>query len=112
MSDSKPFPGFSLEVTITIAPENVDKFFEFFRLPYQAVIAEPECTFFEVFVDPEQPGVIHWIEGWKKDKFWFMGVQMAKDYYKPYLAATEPMFIKPRKYRFSPIQCSRLFSTR
>lgn len=27
-----------------------------------------------------------------------MKVQLAKEYYKPYLAATEPMFIKPRQF--------------
>ncbi|CAG8949538.1 hypothetical protein HYFRA_00007770 [Hymenoscyphus fraxineus] len=99
MSDTKPFPGLSLEVTVTIAPENVPKFFESFKPAYEAVIAEPECTFFEVFIDPDQPGVIHWVEGWKKDKMWLLGVQMQKDYYKPYLAATEPMFLKPREFK-------------
>ncbi|KAI4246872.1 MAG: hypothetical protein L6R42_009780, partial [Xanthoria sp. 1 TBL-2021] len=27
-------------------------------------------------------------------------VQITKDYYKPYLAATEPMFVKPREIKF------------
>ena len=26
-------------------------------------------------------------------------VQIPKDYYKPYYAATEPMFIKPREFK-------------
>ena len=26
-------------------------------------------------------------------------VQLQKEYYKPYLAATEPMFIKPREFK-------------
>jgi len=96
---SQPFLGLSLEVTIYIAPENVTKFLEILRPAYEAVIAEPECTFFEVFIDPDQPGVIHWVEGWAKDKVWLLSVQMQKDYYKPYLAATEPMFIKDREVK-------------
>jgi len=95
---SKPFPGLSLEGTVTIAPENVTKFFEILRPVYENVISEPECTFFEVFIDPDQPGVIHWVEGWAKDKAWLLSTQLQKDYYKPYLAATEPMFIKDRKF--------------
>lgn len=95
-----PSPGISLEVTVTVSPENVTKFLELMRPAYEAVIAEPECTFFEVYIDPNQPGVLHWVEGWTKDQNWLLGVQLQKDYYKPYLAATEPLFIKERKFMF------------
>jgi quinol monooxygenase YgiN len=59
-----PDSGFSVHVTITIAPENVPKFFEAFRPVFDIVSAEPECTYFEVFQDPKEPGVISWVENW------------------------------------------------
>jgi hypothetical protein len=66
MASTSNYPGLSLEVIITVSPENVSKFLS--------------------------PGVVHWT----KDKKCLLGVQMKKDYYKPYLAATEALFIKDR----------------
>ncbi|KAJ5625118.1 hypothetical protein N7510_001427 [Penicillium lagena] len=92
-------PGFSLHLTIYIDPQNVNKFFEHFKPVYDAVVAEPECRFFEVYQSPEDPGTLHWVEDWVASTEWFMSTQMAKDYYKDYLAATEPMFVKPREFK-------------
>ncbi|KAI1827995.1 hypothetical protein F4861DRAFT_237168 [Xylaria intraflava] len=89
--------GMSLQVTVVIAPENVDEFFAAFKPVFEKVIAEPECLFFEVYVDPCDPGKITWIEDWSKTPEWFLEKQITKEYYKPYLAITEPMFLKPRE---------------
>lgn len=64
MTTSSDFHGISLQVTITIAPENVPKFLEAFKPAYDKVTAEPECTFFEVYQSPENPGVLSWVENW------------------------------------------------
>ena len=56
--------GISLQVTIWISPENVPKFFEALLPVYEKVIAEPECTFFEYYEDPAEPGKISWVENW------------------------------------------------
>jgi hypothetical protein len=56
--------GISLQVTIWIGPENVPKFFEALLPVYEKVIAEPECTFFEYYEDPAEPGKISWVENW------------------------------------------------
>ena len=56
--------GISLQVTIWISPENVPKFFEALRPVYEKVIAESECTFFEIYEDPADPGRISWVENW------------------------------------------------
>lgn len=56
--------GVSLQVTVHISPENVPKFFEAFKPLYETVIAEPDCTFFELYQDPEDPGTISWVENW------------------------------------------------
>jgi quinol monooxygenase YgiN len=31
---------------------------------YEAVIAEPECRFFELYQSPEDPGTPSWVEDW------------------------------------------------
>lgn len=97
--DTPAFHGFSLHLDVTVAPENVDKFLAAFKPCYEAVIAEPENTFFEVFQEADQPGHFRIVENWSKGKDWFMAVQLTKDYYKPYLEATESMWIKPREFK-------------
>ncbi|KAK0613995.1 hypothetical protein B0T14DRAFT_499363 [Immersiella caudata] len=92
--------GTSLHVTIYIAPESVDKFFEHFKPVYDRVIAEPKCRFFEVYQSSEDPGTISWVEDWDATEEWIWQEQIPKDYYKPYFAATEPMFVKPREFKF------------
>ncbi|KAL1986003.1 hypothetical protein VTN96DRAFT_7138 [Rasamsonia emersonii] len=96
---SSSFNGVSLHVSITIAPENVPKFFEAFKPVYDKVIAEPECTFFEVHQSPDEPGVLSWVENWSKPKEWLIQHQLTKEYYKEYIAITEPMFLKPREIK-------------
>ncbi|KAI1486599.1 hypothetical protein F5X96DRAFT_654284 [Biscogniauxia mediterranea] len=91
--------GMSLQVTVHVAPENVDKFLAAFKPVFDKVAAEPECMFFEVYRSPEEPGKISWVENWSKSKEWFLKNQITKEYYKDYLNATEPLFIKPRETR-------------
>ncbi|KAL4876535.1 hypothetical protein BJY04DRAFT_199852 [Aspergillus karnatakaensis] len=98
-SQSSPPRGFALHVSIFIAPENVPKFFEAFEPAYKKVAAEPECTLFEVYQDPNSPGELSWVEHWTESLEWFMEVQVNRDYYAPYLAVTEPMFLKPREFK-------------
>ncbi|KAI0101910.1 hypothetical protein GGR51DRAFT_563122 [Nemania sp. FL0031] len=92
--------GFSLHVTVYIAPENVDRFFAASKPVFKKVIAEPKCLFFEVYQTPGQPGTISWVEDWSDTPDWFINNQMTKKYYKEYLAITEPMFIKPGEYDY------------
>ncbi|KAJ5912435.1 hypothetical protein N7504_001318 [Penicillium tannophilum] len=85
--------SFSLHIKIYIDPSNVEKFLEHFKPVYDAVIKEQECRFFEMNTTTQ----------------WFMENQMTKAYYEPYLAATEPMFVKPREFkiynRLAPDYC-------
>jgi len=64
----------SLHVRITIAPENVPAFLEALKPAYDAVIAEPECTLFEVCQSPSEPGVFKFVENWNATKEWMMTV--------------------------------------
>ena len=71
---SKAFHGTSIHVTITVAPENAEKFLALLKPCFDAVTAEPECLFFEVFQDPEEPGSFRFVENWSKDKEWLITV--------------------------------------
>ncbi len=71
-----PSNGISLHVTITIAPENVEKFLDACKPVFDVVTAEPECLFFEIFQDAENPGRLKWVEDWSKDKEWFFKVSI------------------------------------
>jgi quinol monooxygenase YgiN len=66
--------GVSVHVQVTIAPENVGAYLELMKEVLKHVTAEPECTFFEVYQDPEKPGVLKWIENWSKGMDWLMTV--------------------------------------
>ncbi|KAF2033167.1 hypothetical protein EK21DRAFT_109301 [Setomelanomma holmii] len=89
--------SFSAHVKITVAPASVPAFLEALKSAYDAVVAEPECASFQVLQHPQEPGVFKFIESWNMSVEEFMTVQVHKDYYKPYLAITEPMWIKPRE---------------
>ncbi|KAI0452918.1 hypothetical protein F5B21DRAFT_505826 [Xylaria acuta] len=89
--------GMSLHVTVYIAPENIGRFFDAFKPVFDKVTAEPECLFFEVYQDPQEPSKLSWVEDWSKSPEWLLQHQITKDYYKEYLAITEPMFLKPRE---------------
>ena len=61
------FHGISLHVSVAIAPEHIDEFLSHYKACFDAVTAEPECIFFEVFHDAEHPGHFRWVEDWNKD---------------------------------------------
>ncbi|KIY69087.1 hypothetical protein CYLTODRAFT_442885 [Cylindrobasidium torrendii FP15055 ss-10] len=89
-----------LDVNIFIAPSDLQAFWEALEPAYQAVIAEKECTQFEISVseDKEKDEVtIHFVESWAASLEWLTTVQSRKPYYKPYLEATEKMFKRPRE---------------
>lgn len=92
--------GWSLHVTVYIAPENIDRFMAAFKPVFNKVAAEPECLFFEMYQSPQEPGKISWVENWSKSPEWFLENQVTKEYYKEYLATTEAMFTKPREFQF------------
>ncbi|RHZ63563.1 hypothetical protein CDV55_106616 [Aspergillus turcosus] len=93
------FQGISLHVTVYIDPANLPTFWKAFKPVYEQVIEEPECTFFEVYQGPENLGTLTWVENWSKPKEWFAEVQANKPYYKDYLAATMPLYLKPREIK-------------
>lgn len=74
IQDSHAFHGLSLHISVTVAPENVDKYLASFKTCFDAVVAEPECTFFELFANAETPGHFKWVENWSKDKEWLLKV--------------------------------------
>ena len=68
-------PQLSLHVSITVAPENVEKFLAALRPAYEGVIAEPENIFFEVYQEQGKPGVFRFVENWNATAQWFQEVR-------------------------------------
>lgn len=66
----------SLHVKVTIDPSNVDQFLEHCKPVVGAVTAEPECTYFEIFQDPTNPGSLKYIENWSASIDWLQNVSV------------------------------------
>ncbi|PYI04695.1 hypothetical protein BO78DRAFT_319995 [Aspergillus sclerotiicarbonarius CBS 121057] len=86
----------SVHATVYINPDDLPKFWDAFRPVYDKVIAEPECTLFEVYQSQEEPGTLTWVENWHV--FAFQGAT-STTYYHDYLAVTTPMYIKLQKFK-------------
>lgn len=110
-------PSISVHITITIDPSNNEAFLEALKPTFEAATKEPLNTSMEVFQDAKTPGVFRIVENWNASIDHMMNVrslpstlqshekpklihadeqvQRNKDYYKPYFAVTEPMYLKP-----------------
>ncbi len=75
--------AFILQVKITIDPANRAAFLQHFKPVYDVVVAEPECAYFVMGENMQEPGVFRWTEGWKKDAAWFMSVITFESYTLP-----------------------------
>ncbi|KAF2450456.1 hypothetical protein P171DRAFT_468766 [Karstenula rhodostoma CBS 690.94] len=88
----------SLHVTFHVDPSNVAAILKALKPAYDAVIAEPECVFYEVYQSADTPGRIKFVENWNASVEWFLEVQVKKEYYKEYIETTTPMWVKPRQH--------------
>lgn len=61
----------SVFVTIQVASENVEKFKEAHRPVWAQCAREEECLLFDVFQDPNCPGLFRFVEIWDRDREWF-----------------------------------------
>ncbi|KAH8805125.1 hypothetical protein F5884DRAFT_859738 [Xylogone sp. PMI_703] len=86
-------------VHISIAKHDEPKFVEALRECIAHVTKEPECVRFETFTVPED-GSYFLLETWKQSREWLVNTQLKREYYAPYIAVTEPMWIKPRIIHF------------
>ncbi|KAL4804407.1 hypothetical protein BDV18DRAFT_30877 [Aspergillus unguis] len=87
--------GVSLHITAQVSPEDVPKFLAAFVSVYDQVIAEPECTFFEVYQSPDDPGTISWVENWSESQEWLLENQVEKPYYNGYREITSSLLLRP-----------------
>ncbi|KAF2496770.1 hypothetical protein BU16DRAFT_420983, partial [Lophium mytilinum] len=86
-------PSISWHARITVAPENAEKFLQYLKPCMDAVLAEKECVFFQVFQDPSKPGSFMFIENWNASLEWMKTVQFTKPYYIPYITNTAPLWL-------------------
>ncbi|KAL2822098.1 hypothetical protein BJX63DRAFT_427443 [Aspergillus granulosus] len=91
----EPFHGVSIQMNAYLDPKDLPQFWELFEPVFKKVIAEPHCTFFEVYQSPEEPGTISWVENWSKPKEWLLEHQVNKPYYAEYREIMTPKFLKP-----------------
>jgi quinol monooxygenase YgiN len=73
-ASSLPKVAFTLHVKVTIDPKDSESFLSYFKKVYDFVLAEPECAYFIVGQNIQEPGVFRWTEGWTNDPQWFMSV--------------------------------------
>jgi hypothetical protein len=67
-------PSISWHARITVAPENAEKFLEVLKPCMDAVRAEKENVFFQVYRDPSKPGKFMFVENWNADLEWLLKV--------------------------------------
>ncbi|KAF2676953.1 hypothetical protein K458DRAFT_424314 [Lentithecium fluviatile CBS 122367] len=72
-------PFLSVHITLHIDPTKLDTFFEVVRTTYDAVTAEPENIFFEVYQSADKPGVFRFVEHWNASMEWMTNVCYASD---------------------------------
>jgi quinol monooxygenase YgiN len=89
-------PAISLHVSITVAPENVQKFLEALKPAYDAVCAEPNNTFFEVYQKPDQPGTFKFVENWNADTQWMMEVRIFQPKLNTTVSVTSKLWTRPK----------------
>lgn len=62
-------------MNITIDPSNIGAFLTALKPVYEALVSEPNCTYFEVFHSLEEPGAFRFVENWDQTKEWFLEVR-------------------------------------
>ncbi|KAL9567441.1 hypothetical protein ACKAV7_008391 [Fusarium commune] len=86
-----------IHIKVHLAALSVELFLAAFKKAFDAACAEPNCTFLEVYRDPENPGEISWVEHWNASKEWLMENVVTKEEYKDYYAATKELSLKPQE---------------
>ena len=79
---SSPKKHLCLFANITVSPEKVSDFLKELRPVWQACAKEPECLFFDVFMDPARPGRFRFVEVWTEGREWFETVCISLAGYK------------------------------
>ena len=70
-------PSYSVHLTLYIDPDQLPTFFSALKPLNEAVCAEPECIFIEIYQSPDKPGVFKVVENWNATTEWMMGVCFA-----------------------------------
>lgn len=74
MSDSKRVKVV-LQVSVSIAPENIELWKKHFKIICDQVVREPECAYFFFGEEIGKPGHFYWTEGWTENKEWLQNVR-------------------------------------
>ncbi|TFK40418.1 hypothetical protein BDQ12DRAFT_680909 [Crucibulum laeve] len=83
-----------MHLDLQVPEQHIPEFLIHARKLYEAVTAEPECTFFDLSQSSEDPGFFRGVESWTTSKEWMAQVQERKPYYQAYVKGTAHMGIK------------------
>ncbi|KAG9244905.1 hypothetical protein BJ878DRAFT_504024 [Calycina marina] len=80
------------EIDISVPPDDIIVFLGHLRGFYEGLIADPDCHFFNVWIDPGSPGVVHWSEAWLKGGCgWTRERQRQKEEFRPFFEGTRQL---------------------
>ncbi len=91
-----PRDPITVVVTFTIKAGERERFLEALLAHLPNCVAEETCERMWVYDDPEDPARFMLFEEWA-DRREFLEVQLERPYRKPYMAATEHLWAKPRE---------------
>ncbi|KAL6243360.1 hypothetical protein RBB50_009912 [Rhinocladiella similis] len=84
----------TLFVDFYVHPDRIEDWKAAHRPVWKACGNEPECLFFDVFQDPEDPGHFRLVEIWGADREWFETKQLTKPYYATLWEKSRPTWQK------------------
>ncbi|KAL7411051.1 hypothetical protein BDY24DRAFT_417392 [Mrakia frigida] len=97
MSSSIPDESYVLLVRFCIKEEHIEQFQKAFKVVWDKVVREKECSRFEFLQDAMDPSRFACVEHWDCSLEHLKEVQLNRDYYVPYVEETEPMWKEPRE---------------
>ncbi|KAL5337997.1 hypothetical protein BJX70DRAFT_388875 [Aspergillus crustosus] len=86
---SYQYTGISLQVTVYLAEEDIDTFFNALGSVFNQIASDPYCTIFEILM----------LTNWSSTREWLVDVGMRRPYLDEYHAIVEPLFLRPKDIR-------------
>lgn len=90
----------TLIVTFHIKSHLIEDWKAAHRPVWAACAAEPECIYFDVFLNPDNPGEFRLVEVWDASRDWFETKQLTKPYYETLWARSRPTWEREVKIEY------------
>lgn len=90
----------TLFVDFYIHTDRIEEWKTAHRPVWEACAAEPECLYFDVFYNANDPGHFRLVEIWNASQEWFEKHQLTKPYYKTLWEGSKPTWRKEFKIEY------------